>query len=306
MTLAIIEKEPKVGSHTSTRNSGVLHAGIYYEPGSIKANLCVPGKRMWESYCKERNIDLQETGKFIIGETTEDTPRLQILKERGEQNKVPGLELIDYATAKNIEPRLEMKNHDAMILHSKGTSTMDIHGAIRELEKDCKDFDNIDILTSKEIVGVIENTTKNATVQIADSSQNLSSFSKYYQKKQNLSCKTIINCSGLYADKIASSLGCEEKFGTLFIKGNYIKAKKDLLGQDFPRTLFYPVPPFATKSAMLGVHTTTGSDWVKIGPSGFPGFWREDYGMMQNFKLKETAKTLFGYLQIMTTPNRQA
>lgn len=307
-SLLILDKESALGMHTSTRNSGVLHAGIYYEPDSIKAKLCVEGKKAWESYCKERNIDLQETGKFIIGETSDDTQRLIDLKERGLKNKVPGLEIIDYPTAKGIEPRLVLKDQNAMILHSKGTSTMDIYGAMSELEKDCRDFDNIDILVNKEMVGVLENTNKNVTIQIKDSNKAhyVNSLTKYFSETKNLSCRTIINCSGLYADKIAYSLGLEEKYGTLFIKGNYIKAKKQLLDQDFPRTLFYPVPPFATRSAMLGVHTTVGRDWVKLGPSGFPGFWREDYGQMKNFSLNEYLQTCYGYLKILGTPNRSA
>jgi len=109
--------------------------------------------------------------------------------------------------------------------------------------------------------------------------------------KSHIQSRLVINAGGLHADKIATAFGVEQKYRTLFIKGNYLKAKLDMLDPDFPKTLFYPVPPSNTKDAMLGVHTTWGGTWVKIGPSGFPGFWREDYGRFQNFSVKEFFKT---------------
>ena len=104
LRLALLEKEDRVASHQSGHNSGVIHSGIYYKPGSLKAKLCVEGAAAMTAFCREHAIPVEICGKLIVATTTEEIPRLQALLERGQANGIAGLRLLDKSQAREIEP----------------------------------------------------------------------------------------------------------------------------------------------------------------------------------------------------------
>lgn len=154
MKIGLLEKEHKFVQHQSCRNSQVLHAGMYYEPGSNKANLCRPGKALWEDFCKERNINYWETGKLICGLTGDDTPRQEELLRRGHANGAPELEILTQEEAKKHAGRLNVADSSAKMLWSPVTGTMDIIKANAELEKDLRDLDNVTLMMGEGVKNV--------------------------------------------------------------------------------------------------------------------------------------------------------
>src|SRR5437588_5171463 len=120
-SLCVFEREPTVGCHQTGRSSGVVHAGIYYEPGSLKARLCTEGARELRAYCAERAIQLAEIGKLIVATRASELPRLRELERRGNANGVEGLRLLDAAGACEIEPHVR----GLAALHSPRTAVVD-------------------------------------------------------------------------------------------------------------------------------------------------------------------------------------
>src|SRR5437660_11744991 len=104
LTLALCEKEAQLGTHQTGHNSGVIHSGIYYKPGSYKARLCVEGARLVSEFCAEHGIRVERCGKVIVATRDDEVPRLQTLYERGTANGVPGLAWVDQARLRELEP----------------------------------------------------------------------------------------------------------------------------------------------------------------------------------------------------------
>src|SRR6185503_20384606 len=119
--LLILDKEPRVGTHQTGHNSGVIHSGIYYKPGSFKARLCVEGARMMVDYCEAHAIKYDRCGKVIVATSQDEVPRLQTLYERGTANGVPGLAMIDAARVREIEPHVRA----VAGIHSPSTAIVD-------------------------------------------------------------------------------------------------------------------------------------------------------------------------------------
>ena len=154
LKVGLLEKEYKFVQHQSCRNSQVLHAGMYYEPGSNKANLCRPGKALWEDFCKERNINVWDTGKLICGLTKDDTPGQEELLRRGHANGALELEIISQQEAKKYASRLNVADSEAKMLWSPATATMNIIAANEELEKDLRDLDNVTLMMGEGVKNV--------------------------------------------------------------------------------------------------------------------------------------------------------
>src|SRR5512139_849920 len=134
LRLAVIEKEPRLASHQTGHNSGVIHAGIYYKPGSYKARLCVEGVRLMKAFCEANGVRYENCGKVIVATTEVERPRLMMLHERGAANGVEGLRLLDPAELRDVEPHARA----VMALHSPTTAIVDygeVAGAMaRQLE----------------------------------------------------------------------------------------------------------------------------------------------------------------------------
>jgi len=120
-SLAVLEKEPEIASHQTGHNSGVIHAGIYYKPGSYKAKLCAQGVRMLTEFCDANGIRYERCGKLIVATTREELPRLQMLYERGIANSIEGLQMIGPDRAREIEPHARV----VQALYSPNTAVVD-------------------------------------------------------------------------------------------------------------------------------------------------------------------------------------
>ncbi|EDP75572.1 L-2-hydroxyglutarate oxidase [Hydrogenivirga sp. 128-5-R1-1] len=264
-SIAIIEKEPNVGFHSSGRNSGVLHAGFYYTADSLKAKFTKEGCLYWRNYCKQNNLKINECGKVVVCKDEEELETLFELKKRGDTNEVP-LEVIDENELKEYEPNAKTYQK---ALWSPLTATIDPKEILTHLKNKLKE-EGVNFFFKTPYKYKLDNNTI------------VAGNYKFYYKK-------LINCAGLYSDEIAKDFGFSENYIIIPFKGIYIEYS----GNGKPiKTNIYPVPNI--KNPFLGVHYTIKVDGtIKIGPTAIPAFWRENYKGLEKFKLDE-------FLQIIT------
>jgi (S)-2-hydroxyglutarate dehydrogenase len=253
-SVALIEKEEHCGLHASGRNSGVLHAGFYYTPDSLKAKFTRLGNERLTQYCESKKIALNKCGKLVVTKDQTELASLDELLKRGRANKIE-LHPITAQEARTIEPRVKTFER---ALFSPSTSTVDPVTVMAHMREDaCSE--GVQIHTGSPYLGR-EGTTVRASKHV---------FSPGY----------VVNAAGLYADKIARDFGFSERYRILPFKGLYLYSDEPA---GSIRTNIYPVPNL--RNPFLGVHfTVTASGNVKIGPTAIPAFWRENYGGMSNF-----------------------
>jgi (S)-2-hydroxyglutarate dehydrogenase len=254
LRLALIDKEPRVGAHQTGHNSGVVHSGIYYAPGSLKARLCVAGARELYAYCEARGIPTERCGKVIVATETSELDRLQKLYERGVANGVEGLELIDRERLRELEP------HCAGIraLWSPCTGIVDFSLVAASYAHDVRDAGG-EVHTGRELLRLRQVADGMVLETIAG----------------ELETRRVLTCAGLYADRVAAlSDGAREPRVVPF-RGDYWQLRPE--ARHLSRNLIYPVPDPAFP--FLGVHATrrigTGEVW--LGPNAVLAFAREGY-----------------------------
>ena len=253
--ILIVEKESDVGYHSSGRNSGVLHAGFYYTSSSLKAKFTKEGNGALTKYCLDNNLKINRCQKVVVAKDESELDTLKELYNRGLKN---GVEVYLISQDELDKKFKNIKTHKLALL-SPTTSTVD----------------------PKEILNYLKNELINSGVEIK--------FNTPYKSSMKNSAKKIINCAGLYADKIAREFGFSKDYKILPFKGIYLKyTKKD----KFIDTNIYPVPNL--KNPFLGVHyTVTVDNEIKIGPTAIPAFWRENYEGFKNFKIEEFLDIIF-------------
>lgn len=252
--ILIIEKESDVGFHSSGRNSGVLHAGFYYTSSSLKAKFTRDGNRELTKYCLDNNLAINRCQKVVVAKDKDELKTLHELYNRGIQNGVE-VELIEQEKLDKLFKNI--KTYKKALL-SPTTATVD----------------------PKEILIHLKQELLNSGVDIQ--------FNTPYASKHKDMSKMLINCAGLYADKIAKEFGFSQDYKILPFKGIYLKYTQS---DSFIDTNIYPVPNL--KNPFLGVHyTITVDGHIKIGPTAIPAFWRENYKGFTNFKLSELADIL--------------
>ena len=259
--IAVIEKEPDVGWGTSCRNSGVLHSGINYEPGTRRAALSVLGNSMMDGLCSDLGVSLRRTGKLTIALDENDLPGLEKLYGQGEANGVPGMELLDNEAMRRIQPGVE----GILGLWTPTSAIISPYGLTIALAENARE-NGVDFYLSNEVIsirknlsGVFEISTRNAATG-----------------KQNfVETRTLVNSAGLYSDAVSRMLGVDG--GAIYpCRGEYFILDKRLEGA--LRTLLYPVP--GPNDPGLGIHLTPTVDGnILIGPSAdyIPDDRREDY-----------------------------
>ena len=269
----IIDKESKPGVHASGRNSGVLHAGFYYSPDSLKAKFCRLGNLELKNFCKENSIPILETGKVVVCQSKSDVSKLEDLFRSGVANGID-IEILDETELDKIEPAA--KTIDKFIW-SPTTAVGNPKLVISQLaEKFIKSGGKFQFNCSAKLVSA------NDQVLIE------TIYGTY-------SAASIINSAGAYAANLAREVNVGNQYACLPFLGAYKKSK---LVDSNPRRLVYPVPnpinPF------LGVHTTnTLNDEIKIGPTAFPVIGKEQYKLSNGFNGSEflefykAAKALF-------------
>jgi L-2-hydroxyglutarate oxidase len=254
----LLEKEMDCGQHASGRNSGVLHAGFYYSPDSLKAQFTWRGNRLLTEYCELKKIPLNKCGKLVVARDHSDHAGLDELLRRGRANGIP-LDEISEKDAKVIEPRVKTCER---ALFSPATSTVDPSLVMQAMKKDALD-EGVLIRCGVRYLGSSKGqvTTSDGTCE----------------------AKYVVNAAGLYADRIARDYGFSECYRILPFKGLYLYSSEPA---GSIRTNIYPVPDL--KNPFLGVHfTVTAGGKAKIGPTAIPGFWREHYGGLANFQWNE-------------------
>ena len=267
LRLLVLEKEQAVGQHQTGHNSGVIHSGIYYKPGSLKAKLCVEGAAAMCSFCHEHGIPFEICGKVIVATNEDELPRLHTLLERGQANGIAGLKMLDRAQVGAIEPNCG----GVAWLHVPGTG-------ITNYEKVCQKYADLVIShgglvkTSTEVKHVILRSGE--TVIETNQGSFLTRFA--------------INCAGLHSDRIAEMSGVKPQVKIVPFRGEYydlIPERKHLV-----RNLIYPVPDL--RFPFLGVHFTRRiSGEVDAGPNAVLAFKREGY-RKTDFNLRDVSETL--------------
>lgn len=255
LKLAILEKESLVGAHQTGHNSGVIHSGIYYKPGSLKAQNCIAGAKELINFCKEQEINFELCGKVIVALTPEELPRLDELERRAKANGVVGLERIGPERLKEIEPQAVC----LQALYSPQTGIVDFQQVAQAYAKLIIRLGG-EIFFDQQVTAI----NRRADQQIVLQTQN-----------QEFSTSLLINCAGLYSDRIARMIDAKTpQHRILPFRGEYydlIPTRSYMING-----LIYPVPD--PKFPFLGVHVTrmiTGD--VEVGPNAVLAFAREGY-----------------------------
>ncbi|MBW7897378.1 L-2-hydroxyglutarate oxidase LhgO [Candidatus Brocadiaceae bacterium B188] len=263
LNITLIEKEAAVACHASGRNSGVLHAGFYYSPDSLKARFTVEGNRLLTDYCLKHNLTINRCGKIVVAKDEKELEGVFELKRRGDKNGVE-LEIVDEKTLEKLEPNARTFDK---ALYSPTTSVVNPAEVVEHIAGNLKG--NVKILLNEKFIKRDDSFTIRTN-------------------SQKIRFRYFINSAGLYADTIAHQFCIGQKYTLIPFKGLYLEYKdKNLL-----RKHIYPVPNL--KNPFLGVHfTITAAGKIKIGPTAIPAFWRENYRGLSNFSLKEFFEVLF-------------
>lgn len=235
----VVESHPAIGMETSSRNSEVIHAGLYYPSGSLKAALCVSGRDALYTYCAERGIAHQRCGKLVVATTTAQHQRLAEIAAQAHANGCTEVQMVSAEEAKAMEPALEC----TAALHSPMTGVIDSHGYMLSLQGDAEHAGAVFAFASQVLSG--ERRDDGIVLRVAETGADSD------DEGFLLHARTVINCAGLWAPRIARSIaGLDEASipRAWFAKGNYYS----LAGRAPFSRLIYPVP----EPGGLGVHLT--------------------------------------------------
>ncbi len=250
LKLIILEKEAAIVQHQSGHNSGVIHAGIYYKPGSLKAKLSVTGHAAMLRFCEERHIPYQRCGKVIVALNEGEVPRLLDLYQRGNTNGVQGLELIDAARLHEIEPSV----NGVKAILSPNTGIVDYVKVAHAYADDVRAAGG-EIVTNCRVIEVVRRGNQTTLIT----------------SKGHLNANAVIACAGLHSDRLAHT---GDEVRVVPFRGSYYTLRPDR--RKLVNGLIYPVPD--PRFPFLGVHfspTMRGEVW--IGPNAVLAFAREAY-----------------------------
>lgn len=253
LKLIILEKEATVAQHQTGHNSGVIHSGIYYAPGSLKARLCVEGRRAMYAYCDERRIPYRRVGKLIVATGEHELPRLQTLWERGQANGIEGLEMLDAAAIREREPHAR----GIRAIYSPVTGIVDYTAVAQAIAQDVLALGG-EIACGREVLDIRQASDTSVLATAAG----------------EIEARWVITCGGLHADRLARMTGGAGSPKIVPFRGDYLILKPEK--RSLVRGNIYPVPDPAFP--FLGVHFTprmNGDVW--LGPNAVLAFAREGY-----------------------------
>lgn len=253
ISLIILEAEDQVAAHQTGHNSGVIHSGLYYKPGSLKAINCVSGRDAMYRFCEEQNIIHERSGKIVIATSQNEIPSLNLLEERGRANDLVGMKRLKAEEIKEYEPYVN--GIDGLFIPQTGiVDYTDVSKAYARIIQEMGGF----IKTSTRVTGF----KKEQDEFVLETSND------------PVKTKNIINCAGLQSDRVAKLCGIKPGLQILPFRGEYyeIKPEKEYL----VKNLVYPVPD--VRFPFLGVHfTRMAKGGVEAGPNAVLAFKREGY-----------------------------
>jgi len=262
--IAVTEKESFLGRHGSGRHSGVLHSGIYYPEGSLKARLCSAGSKAMAAYCEERGLPLARLGKVVLPLREEDDARLGLLLRRGQANGAR-VEILDEHQLLEREPSARTATGRA--LFSPDTAVVEPGAVVGCLAEELR-ANGVKLVMGAEVRQVIAESNLVKT------------------GRETISCGWVFNCAGQFADKVAHLFGVGRRYTLLPFKGIYYRLSPD--SRVRCNGLIYPVPDLNVP--FLGVHYTRKLDGsVYLGPTAVPALGREHYQGVQGLDLREGA-----------------
>ncbi|XFA74190.1 L-2-hydroxyglutarate oxidase [Thermosynechococcaceae cyanobacterium Okahandja] len=266
--ILMLEKEPTLGMHASGRNSGVLHSGIYYAPGSLKAKVCRQGALEMAEFHREHQLRLRQCGKILVVTDPENEPQLDKLADRAQQNGI-AIEMLDEQQLHDLEPEARSVGGRAMYVPS--TAVGDPVAVMQKLSGELK-AKNVALRLSAKIAFV---AAQNRHVKL--------------QSGEIIEYGHAINTAGLQADNVAHQFGVGQRYTLLPFKGIYWKLNPE--SSISFNHLIYPVPDI--RFPFLGIHTTTTVDGTTyLGPTAVPAFSRENYKGLQNVNIPEAKRIL--------------
>jgi (S)-2-hydroxyglutarate dehydrogenase len=267
--ILLLEKEATLAAHQTGRNSGVIHSGIYYKPGSLRALNCRAGKTQLEQFCNEFGIAWQQTGKVIVATETDELPRLQTLYERGQANGVD-CELISAARLRELEPHCA----GLQAIYVRESGIVDYVGVCQQLAA-LSQAVNTTVQLNSHVTQIRPNADSVLVITTTDE----------YRTKQ------LVTCGGLHADRLATMAGVPSESQIVPFRGEYFQLRRE--AENLCRTLIYPVPD--PQFPFLGVHYTRMiAGGVECGPNAVLALAREGY-TWQDINFRDLWQTL-GYV----------
>lgn len=271
-SISVLEKEQDVGKHASGRNSGVLHSGIYYVPGSLKSRVSVEGRKLMSEYCEQNKLPLVRAGKVILPVRDDDDQQLELLLSRAKSNGVSA-ELVDSSQLKEIEPQAHSRTGKA--LYVPDAYVVDPKAILHHIVDDLRSS-GVDIRFGNKISSI-------------DPKQN-----QIKTKDESIGFGHLFNAAGAYADVVAKAFGIGHQYTILPFKGIYYRLSPD---SGIPvRHLIYAVPDL--RVPFLGVHfMKTVAGEIYLGPTVIPAFGRENYKLFDGLSVFDTSSILFRIAQ---------
>lgn len=266
LKILVLEKENELAKHQTGNNSGVIHSGIYYKPGSLKATNCINGYHQLIAFCRENDIPFELCGKVIVATSEEEKPLLQNVFVRGQQNGLQNLRKISAGEIKEIEPHVN--GLEGIFVPQTGIVDYKL---VAEKYGELLQRLGVEIHLNEKVVDI--QTTQTTTV---------------VTEKTTYTTELVINCAGLYSDKVARLTVKDLNVKIIPFRGEYYKLKKEK--EYLVKNLIYPVPD--PNFPFLGVHfTRMAKGGVEAGPNAVLAFKREGYKKSQ-INLAELAETL--------------
>jgi L-2-hydroxyglutarate oxidase len=263
----VLEKENELAKHQTGNNSGVIHSGIYYKPGSLKATNCFRGYRLLIDFCREHEVPFELCGKLIVATDEHELPLLQTLFTRGEQNGLTHLKRVVKEELKEYEPHVA--GVEGIFVPQTGIVDYKL---VAEAYGKALQKEQAEIRLNERVISLKKETHK--TIVVTD--------------KQSYEAKLVINCAGLYSDKVAAMTVENLNVKIIPFRGEYYKLKKEK--EYLVKNLIYPVPD--PNFPFLGVHfTRMAKGGVEAGPNAVLAFKREGYKKSQ-INVAELAETL--------------
>ena len=267
LKICILEKEDHISAHQTGHNSGVIHSGIYYKPGSLKAENCIKGYDLLLDFCNNYEIPYELCGKIIIAASEDQIPAMKELQRRGEENGLKDIKEISQSEIKNYEPYAS----GVSALHIPQTGIVDYKSVSKKIfdlitDGNCKTFlsgkaDRIEYSQNEVII---------------------------YTGKEKYSARCLVCCAGLYSDRLSQMCGLKIDYKIIPFRGEYYRLRDE--SKKFVKNLIYPVPD--PKFPFLGVHFTKRMDGIiEAGPNAVLAFGKESY-KKSDFNFKESIDTL--------------